>query len=1010
MSNKKKNLNKSNKVQKKKGRFLRGFFLSLTVVTLMAVGVVGGLVYSSIKDLPRFSPSEILNELNLNSYIYDESGTLVEKIRAEENRTIVPLEEIPTDLQNAIVAIEDERFWAHHGVDLKSITGSLMENIKARSVVRGASTITQQLAKNVYLSNEVHITRKIKEAYIALQLENSLSKEEILEAYLNSVYFGQGAYGVHEASKTYFSKDISELTLAESAVIAGVTNSPSNLSPYILVSPENLTSESKILGDVTILGEVYTAVFNEKSLDRQRLILSKMRELGYISAEEYDAAVSEDISAAVIPGKRDEEAMISSYFVDYVKSQVVEDLVERAGYTEDAAHRELYTGGIKVYSTVDIELQRGVEEIYRNFGSYVSSGKLSSWNTDSNGNIVSESNSVVYYSKKNILDEDGNLLFSSDEFEISPSGDIVINSPKLIVSSDSIDIRDYYSLGSDGNLLTHSLGKLSLSKDNYSVDDDGAVRISSDFLNKAVNFNISSGSSQLVLGNSYFSKDEVGVLQPQAATVVLEQSSGKIAAIVGGRNMSGQKILNRALLPRQVGSVMKPLGAYLPALDNGYTAATPIDDIPYLNEKGEVWPNNYDSRYRGLISLRESVELSINTNAVKTVEDIGVKTSMKYLERMGIIKSGSDDSFVTRQEDREHNDENLSALGLGGLSKGISPLDIAGAYASIANDGTYIKPRSYVKVEDRNGNVLLDNTPSKTKVVSPETAFIMTDVLRTTVSDGLSIAQKARIDSANSKIPVAGKTGTTNDNTDVWFAGYTPYYTGSVWVGNDSRSIVLSQDSGMAAQLFSSVMKLAHRDLPDRSFERPSSIVEREVCTISGKLVGEVCDRDHRHVIRKELFVKGTEPISECDAHVLLKVDLSTGKLATSGCPSILVMNRFFIKRAVPYDPEKYNGLYPEDYMYAPPEVCHHRGSALDEDEDNKKPPSITERSEPEEQDSLDIPAPEPNFPPDSSDENYTPNTDEGPLFEDSLPEYEILEEPLEQDPSDSEVIRYRRN
>lgn len=1007
MSNKKENSNKATKGRKKKGGFLKGFFLSLTVLALMAAGIAGGLVYASIKDLPSFNPKEILEELNLNSYIYDESGTLIEKIRAEENRTIVPLENIPKDLQNAIVAIEDERFWDHHGIDLRSITGSLLENIKAGSVVRGASTITQQLAKNVYLSNEVHITRKIKEAYIALQLENSLSKEEILEAYLNSVYFGQGAYGVHEASETYFSKDISELTLAESAVIAGVTNSPSNLSPYILVRPENLTSENRILGDVTILGEVYTAVFNEKSLDRQRLILSEMREQGYISAADYDSAISEDISAAVIPGKQDEEAMISSYFVDYVKNQVVEDLVNRAGYTEESAHRELYTGGVKVYSTVDIELQRGVEEIYQNFGSYVSSGKLSSWSSDPSGNIVSESGNIVYYRKNNILDENGNLLFSPDEFKVSSNGDIVIDSPKLIVSSDSIDIRDYYALGPDGNLLTHSLGKLSLSKDNYSVEDDGAVRISSGFLNEAVNFNMSSGSSHLVVGNSYFSNDEVGVLQPQAATVVLEQSSGKIAAIVGGRNMSGQKILNRALLPRQVGSVMKPLGAYLPALDNGYTAATPVDDIPYLNEKGDIWPNNYDSRYRGLISLRESVELSVNTNAVKTVEDIGVKTSMKYLERMGIIKSGAKDSFVTRQEDREHNDENLAALGLGGLSKGISPLDIAGAYASIANEGTYIKPRSYVKVEDRNGNVILDNTPSKTKVVSPETAFIMTDVLRTTVSDGLSIAKKARIDSGNSGIPVAGKTGTTNDNADVWFAGYTPYYTGSVWIGNDSQSVVLSQDSGMAAQLFSSVMKLAHKNLPDRGFERPSNIVEREICTVSGKLVGEVCDRDHRHVIRKELFVRGTEPISKCDAHVLLKVDLSTGKLAKSGCPSLLVMNRFFIKRSVPYDPEKYNGLYPEDYMYAPPEVCHHRGSALESDTEDE--PRVPDRPR-EDRVDTDTSVPETVAPAPLPDEEYVPNTEGEPPAEDFPLEDESLEEPLNPDQPDSDFIRYRRN
>lgn len=945
MSDKKKN----SKIKKKKSRrVLRSIFFIILTLILMTVGVVGGLVYASVRDLPGFNPREVLNELNLNSYIYDEDGTLIEKIRAEENRTIVSLEKIPPELQNAIIAIEDERFWEHRGLDFRSIGGSLLENIQAKSVVRGASTITQQLAKNVYLSNEVNITRKIKEAYIALELEKSLSKEDILEAYLNSVYFGQGAYGVQEASETYFSKDVSELTLAESAVVAGITNSPSNLSPYILLSPEDVTSEHMVVGEVTVLGESYTAVFNEKSLKRQQTILAKMKELGYISQSEYDEALAQDISVAVVPGRIEAEADISSYFVDYVKDQVVNDLVKKAGYTEESAHRELYTGGISVYSTVDIELQSGVENIYKNFTDYVSSGKLSTWNIDSDNNIVSNdgSSSVVYYEKSNLLDSEGNLMLSPEEFTLEPNGDLSINSRKLIASSKSIDIKDYYSLDSSGNLLTHTLGTLSLSEENFSVSQDGVITIKAEFLNQSINFNVSGDGGTFSIGKSFFSNDEKGIMQPQAATVIVEQSTGKIKTLVGGRNMSGQKILNRTLVPRQTGSAMKPLGAYLPALDNGYTAATPIDDVPYFNEKGELWPSNYDSRYRGLISLRESMELSVNTNSVKTVESIGVKTSMKYLEKMGIIKHGESDSFVTRQEDRNHNDENLAAIGLGGLSRGISPLDMAGAYASIANDGTYIKPRSYVRVEDRGGNVILDNTPSKTKVVSPEVSFIMTDILRTTVSDGLSIAKAARIDGSNSRIPVAGKTGTTNENADVWFLGYTPYYTGSVWIGNDSLSVKLSQDSGMASQLFSAVMKLAHRDLPAKSFLRPENIVEREVCTVSGKLVGPVCDRDHRDVIKTELFVKGTEPISKCDAHVLLKVDVSTGKLATSGCPGIFTMNRFFIKRSTPYDPENHDGIFPEDHIYAPPEACHHTGKPISDIADDR--PSDFRNSRPQ--------------------------------------------------------------
>lgn len=377
--------------------------------------------------------------------------------------------------------------------------------------------------------------------------------------------------------------------------------------------------------------------------------------------------------------------------------------------------------------------------------------------------------------------------------------------------------------------------------------------------------------------------------------------------------------MNRSDIPRQTGSSMKPLGAYLPALDNGFTAATAIDDSPFYNSEGELWPKNYDFKYRGLTSLRRSVELSINVNAVRAVDTVGIERSMSYLKKMGMIRGDGTDSFVTAEENPNHNDETLSGLALGGLTYGMSPMDMAGAYGSIANGGTFVKPRSYTKVTDRFGKIIVDNKQKKNKVVSKQTAFIMTDILKSTVSDGLSIAKKARIRSDNNSIPIAGKTGTTDENADVWFVGFSPYYTSAVWVGNDTPAIKLTRDSGLASEIFSTIMTVAHKDLDDKSFEKPDEIVERNVCTVSGKLVTDNCKKDPRDVTRKEYFVKGTEPQTACNMHVSVEIDPRTGLLVNPDCKPSFIINKVFFRRIPAYYPSKNNGIVTEDYYLGPP-------------------------------------------------------------------------------------------
>jgi len=415
----------------------------------------------------------------------------------------------------------------------------------------------------------------------------------------------------------------------------------------------------------------------------------------------------------------------------------------------------------------------------------------------------------------------------------------------------------------------------------------------------------------------------------------MDYRTGEIKALVGGRDVEGARILNRATSsPRQPGSVIKPLSVYLPALDNGFTAASPIDDIPFYNHNGELWPSNWYTGYKGIYTLRKSVEQSVNVNSVRMLESIGVKTSTEYLSRMGIINKDnpSKDNFVSAAENGANNDENLAALGLGGMTKGITPLEVTAAFGSIANGGNYIQPISFNKILDKDGNVLLDIKPKTNTVVPKEVAFIMSDILRTTVSNG--IAGRAQIPN----MPTAGKTGTTQGKSDAWFAGYSPYYVSALWIGNDTPQIKLNQGSSMAAQLWKIIMTRVHEDLEAKQFEKPDGLTTVSVCSKSGKLPTELCSQDPRgSTIVSEIFVQGTQPTEFCDTHVELQIDTETGKIANEFCPEDNIETRVFIKREPPYNPSEHNGIAPEDYQYtAPTEVCeeHNEDTIIDNNEE----------------------------------------------------------------------------
>lgn len=924
-------------------KYLKVFFLSLLILFTIIGGMLGGAVVEVIKSTPDFDLSKISDALSENSTIVDSNGNLLEKIETVEYRELIGINDMPQFVKDAFLSVEDERFYEHGGVDPIGIAKSLIDNVIAGGFVRGGSTITQQLAKDLYLTNEKSLERKIKEAYIATKMNAALSKDEILEIYLNRVFLGQNAYGVQAASKTYFSKDIKDLTIAEAASLAAIPKAPTNYSLFYTVIPDENT-EGKVLGETVIAGQKYFVVYNPNFEDRAKYVLSKMLELGKISQEEYDTAIQEDISLAIKVPERDTN-QISDYFASLVKEQVVEKLIEKYNISRQEAKDKLYNGGLVITASVDTNMQKKLENIYSDFSKIVLSGdgdgsaNFLNLSKNDDNDIVDHDGKVIYFRKSNVFNENNDLVFYPGQFEFTDQG-LTLKSERITINENGIIVKPFYTVTEENDIKTHSPTILSIKPEYITKTSEGKILISNDFLLANPEFE-SHSEDALVINKKFYSIDDDGVIQPQSSTVVLDHSNGEIKAIIGGRGQSGRNILNRAYSSvRQPGSTMKPIAVYGPALDNGKTLATIIDDVPHYNESHVLWPVNWYGEYRGLTTIRESIETSANVNAVKMLEEITIPTSKKYLTKLGIIneKNPELDNFVSREENPSKNDENTAAMALGGMTYGVTNLDLTSAYSTIANKGIRMEPLSFTKVTDSKGNVILENSANKTEVFKPSVAFLLADALHTTTNRG--VAANAKVEGYQ----VAGKTGTSGtatENQDSWFMGFTSYYTVGVWMGADDPQLKLKEVSMYSTRLWGIINKAILEGLAPKDFEIPKDVIKIPVCTKSGLLPTEACYADPRGCVREEYFIKGTEPTKECNVHVFRTVDSTNGLLAPENTPDHAKSVRSFITRPIPYDPAKNDNIYPTDWQYMAPtkysDVKHKSQEELDKEKEEKK-------------------------------------------------------------------------
>lgn len=699
------------------------YFLIFSVIATCAVLVA--LYISISSNFPSSIAKNIDSLLEETSFIYDDSGKMTEKIQSNVYRTIVPIENIPSDVQKAFIAIEDERFYEHNGVDVKRVFGAIIHDIKARSLEQGASTISMQLSKNLLTSSKKSAMRKVTDAVYAMELEKRFSKTQILYAYLNSVFLGSNVNGVQAAAKSYFNKNIQDVNLAEAAVLAGITKYPVKYIPYKLsditenddlsslqikmYDPEKkytpteadldiyrkLRNSGKIDQYEYILLKqgslvVAKAELNPDAISRQKVILKKMFELGFINNSRYTEALATPIKIEFPP--RNNSGM-SSYFNDKVKKEVIKILVSQ-GNTEESANEMLKFGGLKIHTTLNSKIQK-----------------------------------ILEY-----------------EFSLSE------NFP-----------------------------------------------------------------------NSFTDKDNI--IQPQAAMVVIDQKTGYVKALIGGRGQAGSFIYDRSDNPRQPGSAIKPLAVYLLALKDGMTPNSIINDSPRRDSTSPTgyWPSNIFGIYYGNATMKKLIQVSANVAAVKTLESLGktraeaVSRSLDYLEEMGFKH------LVRRTDDPVNNDENL-ALALGGLTHGVTPLEMASAYSGIANLGKQVKPTFITKIVDRNDSVIYENTPEIFTMIDESNAYKMTTILESVITSGSGKA--ATLD----KMPAAGKTGTTDDKKDVYFVGYTPYFTAAVWIGADNP-VELNYTSAIPATLWKNVMNRIKYslNLSYKAFDLPTKIEANDI-------------------------------------------------------------------------------------------------------------------------------------------------------------------------------------
>lgn len=765
--------------------------LCVVTVVSLGTGAVTGIIENApeVKEL-TFSP------VGYASKAYDSEGNLTATlVQAGSNREEAKFEEFPENLINAVVAIEDQRFWEHDGIDLRSITRAVRGLLTGDRSAGGGSTITQQLIKNSVFNGGMEegfslYERKFQEWYIALSLENQPDKKkedikkEIITDYLNTINLGNNTLGVKVAARRYFGKEVSDLDLAECTVLASITKNPSRLNP--ITHPEN-------------------------NQDRRLEVLKKMQAQGYITASQAKAASSEAVYDRIREYNEKRTAVSSdiySYFTDQLISECIKAFREELSLTEREAKDLLYSGGLTIYTTQDPKLQAIVDSEVNDPENYDTQKYSIKWKLS----LTKKDGTTVHYNEYDVYkavkadDPDFNNLFRSRE----AAADAVEAFRETVVS-----------------------------------DKDTVIAETLDY-----------------------------TLEPQVSFILIDQKTGEVKAVCGGRGEKEYSLtINRATNTyRQPGSTFKVISSFAPAIEeNGANLSTVYYDSRY-ELAGKEFRNWWRyGQYFGWSSIREGIEFSMNVVAVRClVETVTPEEAFEFAGRLGITSLTGEDKSAS--------------AALGGLTKGVTNLELTNAFASIADGGIYNKYKFFTKIYDHEGNILIDLSETEgTRVMKESTAFLLTDAMRMSTVPHTKWSSDFTVSNTSSRSHLdnmicAGKSGTTTSNKDVWFVGYTPYYTAGIWAGcdenqplNDSETGEYNGGTSFHKDIWKKIMERVSEGKDDPGqFERPDNIVTKAVCRKSGLLAAEACALDVRageSAVYYEYFDAENVPSEYCNHH-----------------------------------------------------------------------------------------------------------------------------------------------
>lgn len=685
------------------------------MVLIAFLGIYTAFLISGLPSLEQLEHPKA----ELATKVYSSDGEILDQFFIK-NRTRVAFKELPPELIDALVATEDKNFYDHWGVDMPRFARAMVKNVFSLRLREGASTITQQLARNLYDLKDANEsvfgkgTRKIREFITAIQIERNYTKQEILEMYLSVAYFGRSAYGIASAAQIYFGKNPSDLTLAEGTLLVGMLKGPGTFDPLR---------------------------HYQRCIERRNTVLDQMVKYSYLTPEKAQAA--KDDALEFRPFDEDVTAGIAPHFVEWIRQQLLQK-ADQYGF-------DIYRDGLSVYTTLDSRMQRAANRSVREHLSEYQGMFDKQWDWKAHKSEAEQAISMA--------------IRTSEEYRDAAAGE-----------------RDSVARAFRRN------------------------RAFIDSVKKAA------------------ARIEVGF-------VAIDHHNGNIVAMVGGSNVRNFKYgLNHVTqIRRQPGSAFKPF-VYTVAIDNGYPPCFEVLNQPVtlVMADGKRWtPENFDHLFGGKSTLREGIKMSINLVAIRTIMEIApVKQVIEYAHRMGI-----------KTELPPY--ESL-AIGTGE----VQPLEITAAYGVFPNDGVYVEPGSILRIEDKDGNVLEENQPNKREVLSPETAYLMTSMMKDNVNGGTGARVRTYFAG-----PAAGKTGTTQEFADAWFIGFTPNLTAGVWVGFDNKTVHFTNADGQggraAAPIWGRFMKYVYEDkeiaIPPAEFVQPDGIEVDTICTDTKKIATPFC-------------------------------------------------------------------------------------------------------------------------------------------------------------------------